>query len=450
MAVRETTPMNENWNSLTWEEKREERFKRWLAPRGVKFPTPSVENTYRERVTRFIRAIKLEKPDRVPVLLPAGNFAAYYDGGNLKKVMYDYGALKKAWIRFVRDFESDSFMGPGLVLPGKVLDMIDYKLEKWPGHGLGENVSSYQYVEGEYMPADEYDLLIADPADYLLRRFLPRSVGALAPLSKLGPITPFVGIPVFFVAQFGDPAMRRSLETLLKAAEEMNRWSAAVSEVNSVALNAGLPSIYGSLCGAPFDMIGDFMRGTAGIMMDMYRRPEKVKAATEALVANVINEAVGNANASDCPIVLMPLHKGTDNFMSPKQFETFYWPTLRKVMLGLINEGCVPMPFAEGVYNNRLDIIKELPRTSTVWYFEATDMAKAKKVLGDRACIAGNIPVSVLATGTPGEVTESCRRLIETCGGGGGYILTGAAQIDSGNPANLHAIMDAAKRYGVY
>jgi hypothetical protein len=84
---------------------------------------------------------------------------------------------------------------------------------------------------------------------------------------------------------------------------------------------------------------------------------------------------------------MMPLHKGMDNFMSGKQFETFYWPTFKKVMMGLINEGCIPMPFAEGLYNNRLEIIKDLPRASVIWYFEATDMARAKKVLGNRPAL---------------------------------------------------------------
>jgi uroporphyrinogen-III decarboxylase len=442
--------MDKLWKDMTWEEKREERFKRWLSPAGIKFPKPEIEDLYKQRVTRFIKTIKLEEPDRVPVLLPAGNFAAYYDGGNLKKVMYDYEALKKAWLKFIRDFESDCFMGPGLVLPGKVLDMIDYKLQKWPGHGLADDVPSYQYVEGEYMPADEYDHLIADPADFILRRFLPRSVGAFKPLGKIGPITPFVGIPVFFIAQFGDPEVNKAVRILLEAAEEMQKWQAAVNEVNMQAFAAGLPQISGGMSGAPFDMIGDMWRGTAGVMMDMYRRPEKLKAAMERLVPIVIAEAVGQVNASGCPIVLMPLHKGTDNFMSVKQYKEFYWPTFRQVLMGIINEGCVPMPFAEGFYNNRLEIIKDLPRSSTVWYFESTDMAKAKKVLGGHACIAGNIPVSVLMTGTPQEVEEHCRKLIENCAPDGGYILTGGAQMDRGNPENLHAVMEAAKKYGVY
>jgi len=136
--------------------------------------------------------------------------------------------------------------------------------------------------------------------------------------------------------------------------------------------------------------------------------------------------------------------------MSGKQFETFYWPTLKKVMMGLIEEGLVPLPFAEGDYLPRLDIIKDMPKGKVLWYFEVMDMGRAKKVLGNRACIAGNLPVSVLCTGTPQEVKEGCRKLIETCAPGGGYILTGSASMNEGKPENLRAMMEAAKEYGRY
>ena len=136
--------------------------------------------------------------------------------------------------------------------------------------------------------------------------------------------------------------------------------------------------------------------------------------------------------------------------MSNEQFETFYWPTLKKVMMGLINEGLVPMPYAEGNYMERLEIIKDMPRGKVIWFFEQMDMGKAKDILGDNACIAGNLPASVLCTGAPQEVKDGCRQLIETCAQGGGYILSGAVHMDKGNPDNLRAMMEAAKEYGVY
>ena len=439
----------ENWSELTPEQKRKERFKRWLSP-GVKFISPEAEKAYKARVTRFTKTISLEEPDRVPVMQPAANFPAFYAGGNLKKVMYDYDKMKRACRKFLHAFELDTFGGPGLVLPSKVLDRVDFQLNVWPGHGLSDDAETHQFMEGENMRADEYDALIRDPSDFWLRTFLPRAAGALEPLSTLPQLTPMVGIPIFYFIQYGRPEIQEALHVLMEAGKEGMKWQKAVMEFSLEVLEAGFPSFWGGMSGAPFDMIGDFLRGTQGIMLDMYRQPDKIIEAMERMVPIVVDEAVASANASGCPIIIMPLHKGDDTFMSDEQYEKFYWPTLREVMMGLINEGCVPMPFAEGIYNRRLEVIKDLPRASTIWYFDQTDMANAKKIVGDNLCIAGNVPVPILRTGTPQEVKEACRQLIEICAPGGGYILAGGAAIDKGNPDNLRAIMEAAKEYGVY
>jgi len=437
------------WSDLSWEEKREKRFNQWLNL-PVKFSSTETEKLYKERVTRFIKAIKLEEPDRVPVILPAGNIPAYLAGVNLKTVMYDYDELRRAWLKFLDEFEMDTFIGPGLVFPGRVLEAIDYKLEKWPGHGLADDIETYQFIEDEYVKADEYDKLIKDPSDFWLRTFLPRTLGACKAFEKLPQLTAFIGIPVFYVAYFADPEIQAAYKTLMDAGTETMKWMEAVNDVSQKSLEAGLPSFWGSMSGAPFDMIGDMLRGTRGIMMDMFHQPDKLHEAMERLVPIAIDEAVAGSNASGCPIVVMPLHKGTGGFMSNKQFETFYWPTFKKILLGLINEGLVPMPFAEGNYEPRLEIIKDMPRGSMIWWFEHMDMAKAKEVLGNTACIAGNVPVTLLCTGTPRDVKEYCRRLIKVCAPGGGYILTGSATMDRGNPDNLRAVMEAAKEYGVY
>jgi hypothetical protein len=91
------------WADMTWQERREERFKTWLSP-NVKFSSPEAEKKYKERATRFIKAIKLEEPDRVPVILPASNIPAYLAGVNLKTVMYDYDELRRAWLEFIQKF----------------------------------------------------------------------------------------------------------------------------------------------------------------------------------------------------------------------------------------------------------------------------------------------------------------------------------------------------------
>ncbi len=442
--------MEETRRDLSPEEKREERFGRWLSPRDVTFPNPEIESGYRERVTRFIKAIKLEEPDRVPVILPAGVLPAYYAGSTLKTVMYDYEELRRAWLTFLNDFDLDTLSSPAVIPPGRALEIIDARITRWPGHGLGDDVRSQQFVEGEYMMADEYGAFIKDPRDFLMRSFLPRAAGAFGGFRKLRPGTLPMTIPLTYVAQYGDPDVRASFEALLKAGTEVAKWQAVVGDVRQAALKQGIPSFYGGMSGAPFDFIGDALRGTKGIMTDMYRRPEKLLQAMERVTPLLIEDGINGANASGCPVVFIPLHKGTGGFMSQEQFETFYWPTLRQVMLGLIGEGLVPIPFAEGDYGPRLETICDMPRASVIWYFEAMDMARAKQVVGRTACIMGNVPVSLLCTGSSRQVKEACRRLIEACAPGGGYILAGAASVGEATPDNLRAMTESVREYGVY
>lgn len=78
--------------------------------------------------------------------------------------------------------------------------------------------------------------------------------------------------------------------------------------------------------------------------------------------------------------------------MSVEQFQTFYWPSLRKVIMGSIDDSFVPYVFAEGAYNSRLETIRDLPAGRTVWHFGQTNMRRAKEALGGVACIQGNVP----------------------------------------------------------
>ena len=184
--------------------------------------------------------------------------------------------------------------------------------------------------------------------------------------------------------------------------------------------------------------------------MDMFRRPDTLIEAMDVVADFTIKQTVAAAKASNAITAFFPLHKGADGFMSPKQFEKFYWPSLKKVLEGLLAEGIKPELFAEGTYTSRLETVNEFPKGAVSWLFDKTDMAAAKKILGPRCCISGNVPSSLMVTGGPKDVKEYCRKIIELCAPGGGFILAGGAQVDQGNPENLRAMMEAAKEFGRY
>jgi len=202
---------------------------------------------------------------------------------------------------------------------------------------------------------------------------------------------------------------------------------------------------------APFDALGDTLRGTKAITLDLFRRPEKILKAIDVLTDIIIYSILNSPMISRGLTVMFPLHKGADGWMSSKQYETMYWPSLKKVMDALINEGLICVMFAEGSYDSRLETVRsDFPKGSVVWWFDQTDMAKAKKVLGDKFCILGNVPSSLIVTGDASAVKENCRKLIETCGKGGGYVLGAGCVADNPKLDNLRAMIAAVKEYGVY
>jgi uroporphyrinogen-III decarboxylase len=213
---------------------------------------------------------------------------------------------------------------------------------------------------------------------------------------------------------------------------------------------AGFPQFWFAAAKPPFDLIGDTLRGTKGIMLDMYRRPDKLHKALDVLTPIMIKIGVSGAKQSIIPMVTVVMHKGADGFLSDRQFKEFYWPTFRRVLLGFIAEGLVPFCFVEGGYNSRLEIIRDLPEGKVVWWLDQTDMAKAKKILGEGTCIGGNVPSDLLALGTPQQVKDYVKKLIDTCAKDGGYILGNGTVLEEAKPENLKAMIDFTKEYGVY
>lgn len=411
------------------------------------------QDLYRQREKRVNDAISLRTPDRVPIMALFSFFPTKYAGFTVQEVMYDPEKLLEAQIKTVLEFQPDMDQNPfGIRFLGPLLESLDFKQLKWPGHGMTGN-NTYQYIEGEYMTADEYDHFLLDPTDFMMRRYWPRICGALKGFEKLPPlhgiITYYMGIP-FGLASFTIPEVAQALDALQKAGRESTRIASYSRRYTEIAREAGFPIQTGAFTQAPFDTLGDFFRGTQGLMLDMYRRPDKVIKACEKLLPIMFETAINASRASGNPRVFIPIHKGLDGFMSEEQFKRFFWPTLRDLMVALINEGCNPCPLWEGVCTSRLPIIRDIPAGKACYAFEATDMIKAKEILGDTVCIRGNLPLSILIAGTPEDVRAYCKKLIDVCGKGGGFIMDSATSLDDARPENVRAMFDFTKEYGVY
>jgi hypothetical protein len=443
-----------NWNKLSARDRREARFASWMSTEGKPMATPQAKETYARHTQRVKDIIDLKKPDRVPLLPFMGGFFAQYSGITPHDVMYDYDKYTTAWLKYNRDFKPDYLVFSGAFNPGKVFDLLDYKVYRWPGHN-SPKTQPFQCVEAEYMHADEYDALIADPEGFYLRQYMPRAFGALSGWAMFPPLYASMELPMLpaLMIPIGLPPVLQAFQAFVDAGKAALEYAGASARADGqIMAEMGLPALPGGFTKAPFDIIGDTLRGTRAIMLDMYRQPKKLLAALDRIAPIAVQMGVQTATGQDNPFVFIPLHKGADGFMSNADFKKFYWPTLKATLIGLIDAGLVPYLFVEGGYNQRLDTIAdpEIPAASSYWSFDKTDMQAVKRKLGGWATFAGNVPNSMLHAGTPEQVTAYVKDLIDTVAVDGGYALAAGAVVDEARPENLHAMFETCKTYGVY
>jgi hypothetical protein len=405
-----------------------------------------------ERSKRLQDAMALRQPDRIPISLGAGYLLAEYGGISHREQQDNTQLAQELLEKFSLEFEPDTAMGlynkpqPSLILGDR--------MTKWPGYGLPDS-GSFQFVEHEFMKGEDYDAFLRDPSDWTIRTYLPRAFKELEGLQYLPPLSLFAFGHYFLpsLAGVGIPPVMAAVQALGKAIAAAQKDTADLgdSTVRMLALGFPPPPLAGSLSEAPFDFMSDTLRGMRGIMLDMMRRPDKLLAAERVVLESQLENALAFAKVTGLKNAFIPLHRGSDGFMSLQQFEKFYWPTLKEMQVRLVEAGITPVVFYEGIWDQRLEYLRQLPKGKTVGYFQASDIFKVKEVVGDTLCIMGGMKNSLLQSGTPEQVRDWTKQLCEKVGQGGGFIMTtGVGEMEGSRLENVRAWVDATREFGVY
>jgi len=405
------------------------------------------ENTYELREKRVQDTVALKEPDRIPFAPKCSLVYAQAAGINNYDAMNDFRLMKPGVQNFLTRYESDLFWSPACY-PINVMETLGTTAVRWPGATCGiELDQSFQIVDDAYMQEDEYDEFLRNPSHFFMTKLFPRKHKKLQGLSKLsfGEVIEFGHYAS--MQAFADPEVRNSLLTLMQAGEEVAKWQTASQELNKTALEMQTP--LGTVIGqpAPYDMLADNIRGYLNVPMDLFEIPEKVLASidimTELAMKNV--KMMQQAGIKYC---FMPLHGGTDDFMSNETYATYYWPSLIKVINYIVELGITPYIFWEGKYSNRMEFLKKLPKGKCISMFEQVDLARVKKEVGDITCIAGNLPSTLLIFGKKQEVIDETKRLIDTCAPGGGFIMDCSIVLDHYKEENMDAWYETTLKYG--
>ncbi|KON82383.1 hypothetical protein PA01_07865 [Azoarcus sp. PA01] len=414
---------------------------------AVAATAPSAFDT---RWQRIIDCVALKQPDRMPVAFYSTFWLARYAGITCRELMYDYEKTREIGERAVLEFDPD-VVSPLLLTAtaGPSLDAIGFKQLQWPGHGVGDD-QPFQYLDREYMKADEYEDFIFDPTGYYLHTYLPRVASAFEGFEDL----PYLPGLYYFrllggIRPFAKSRVREALEKVIRAAEEAERFAQHHIAFTDRLATLGYPCTNGTTGIAPYDFIADYFRGATGMMKDLYRKKDQLLTLLDKVAVFLLKQIVSAARASGNPVVFIPVHWAPDAFMSPKQFETFWWPSFRRLLVGLIDAGLIPMPLWEADCTKRLEIIKDIPAGKCIYWFERTDLVKAFEVLGDVVALRGNLSPSMMTTGTPAEVDAAVRHLAENVFHKGGKLILDCAfgLPDEAPVDNVRAMFAAARKY---
>lgn len=394
-----------------------------------------MEARYARRMSRYVTAMRNEKPDMVPIRPFLAEFTGTYAGYDCQELTHDYTKAFDAACKCATDFDFDAVVPNMVYVWSGMTEAIGLRYYGVPGIDVPPN-RGFQYLEPPedkaFMKADEYDQLIEDPTGYMYHVWLPR-------VTKT-------------VRGMGEPITEEHNMSFLKGGMSMMQYFAAMGgQVERLRRESGTVSALGGIFKAPMDILADKLRGYLGLVDDLMTQPDKVLAACEALMPHLCRVAQLTSDPDKNVPIGYWMHRGCIPLVSPDQFQNIYWPTVKPIIEELWAGGNQTLFYAEGNWDYHLETFTELPDLSIIYHVDQGDIFKAHQVLGDRFCLSGGIPNFLLAYRSPQEVRECCKRILDGVGQEGGYILDASAIVQNdGKVENIKAMTDFAREYGVY
>jgi uroporphyrinogen-III decarboxylase len=368
---------------------------------------------YRERFTRIRRTIDLEPVDRIPFVFMGTAFAPRYMGVSMAEFCADpdlrVDVTLAAMDRLGGDFDGINALPAGRItatLSGAWLSRVAV-----PGRDL-PNDSLWQVAEAEVMTVDDYDTIIEKGWLAFLGSYMSRVIDVVE-------------------------------------LQENFAWMAArLPGVAERFRHAGYVPISGGATTIPFECLCGG-RSMQEFYLDLYRIPDKVKAALDTIQPELIQIGVNGARLSSVPASWVGGWRSASSMLSPKMWNEFVFPYYLEMVTQLADNDIVSVLHFDHDWTRDLPRLRELPARKCILNLDGwTDIRKAKQILGDHMAIMGDVPAPLLSTGTPDDVHRYVRELVRDVGPTGLILCPGCdAPIDA-KPENMEAFVAASLEFG--
>ncbi|MBW2285479.1 MAG: uroporphyrinogen decarboxylase [Deltaproteobacteria bacterium] len=303
-----------------------------------------------ERLTRIKKAVALERPDRVPVVLEYGAFAAHVTNTPLPDFLLNVEKSVEVMMeayRLIAEVAEADAVNYGRFSPYDLSYLWMSKV-KVPGVDLPDDVS-YQVVEKEAMTVDDYDTILERGWRDFYKEYIRNRI--------------FDDVPRQYL-----PANQPKVDALKAWA----RMDVPVLQAGTVA------PPFEFLCGA---------RSMEPFFMDLFDMPDKVQAVMDSMAPGMAAPVCKRARSLGYPCVWVGGWRGNPAMISPEMWDRFFWPYFRDLVVDVVENGLIPILHLDAGWDRELNRFRELPKGRIIMALDGfTDIFRAKEILGDHMC----------------------------------------------------------------
>ena len=363
------------------------------------------DNVIVDRMNRIKRSVNLEKQDRVPVVLEYAGFAAHVTKTPMCEFVRSPRHATNVMIQAYQMIGEADGINYGSFFPYGLCDLFGAKV-KVPGVDLPDN-EMWQVVESPLMTLHDYDAILNVGWEAFFKSFKAEKI-----LEGIEPTSGFINDEPF---------------------NARKEW-----EKNHVPVLSGgdIPMPFDLLCGA---------RSLENFFMDLVRIPDKISSVMDAIVPTLAHSRCRQAKINGYPMIWVGGWRTAPCMISHQMWDRFVWPYFTQIVNEVVDAGLIALLHLDGDWTRELQRFRELPERKIILALDGdTDIFQAKKIVGDHACIMGDVPAALLAFGTPKEVTSYCQKLLEKIGPQGFILHSGCDIPTNARLENVQAMVAAA------
>jgi hypothetical protein len=363
------------------------------------------QQSYDLHFNRLTTAITLGTPDRVPVILAGDSFFARHMGVSLADYLEDLEISSQINLKSIAqlgEIDGVQYLAPCVY----GLGASTFAKVKLPGRDLSPD-EQWQIEEISPMTAEDYDIILDKGFNYYHQQTL----------ANLLPI---------------------AISDLQK------NISADWGKIASNYVNAGIVPFSPLIFGVAFDVLSS-ARGMANLTKDLFRMPDKIEAVLEVMSTDIIARMQTRIEQLKPFAVFVGASRCATEYMSAKMWERFALPFLKKQVQAVVDSGAYALLHFDNNWNRSLEYLKDFPKGKCILASDSnTDLYQAKTILTGHMCVMGDIPAAKLTLGTPDEVYQYSRKLINDLGPDGFILAVGCCTPLNAKPENIKAMIAAA------